>query len=200
MVCYVKIRKKLEIFFKTAYNEEMGGQNRMAQKTVCFSGHRPEKLPYGGDENSLSTNNLKSLLYKEIYDSIQDGYTDFVTGLARGVDNWAAQMVLEFKNKNAGLRLICVQPYKGYGENWKGFDRWNLAHILERADEVVVVCDEFRKDCMRLRNEYMVNRAEKLIAVVSNYRSGTGQTIRYAQKRGLLVRTIEIQQNREILC
>ena len=170
----------------------------MFEKTVCFSGHRPEKLPHGGDENSLTTNNLKSLLYKEIYDSIHDGYTEFITGLARGVDNWAAQMILDFKNKNDALRLICVQPYKNYGEGWKGYEKWALSHIIERADEVVILCDRFQPDCMKLRNQYMVDHSSKLIAVVSNYRSGTGQTIRYAQKQGLVVRAIEIQQNKEI--
>lgn len=170
----------------------------MYDNTVCFSGHRPEKLPHGGDENSQAMNHLKSLLYKEIYDSINEGYTEFITGLARGIDNWAAEMIIDFKNKNNKIQLICVQPYKGYGETWHGYDKWALSHILERADEVITICGSFEKDCMRLRNEYMVNHSKKLIAVVSNYRSGTGQTIRYAQKKGLCIKTIDIQENSEI--
>lgn len=170
----------------------------MNVKTVCFSGHRPEKLPHKGDENSLAVSRLKSILYKEIYDSVEEGYTIFITGLARGIDNWAADMVIELKLKNPEIRLVCVKPYEDYGENWKGFDKWNLSHILEKADEVVSVCESFQKNCMKLRNEYMVNHASKLIAVVSNYRSGTGQTIRYAQKQGLDVRIIDIDENSEL--
>ena len=123
----------------------------MYEKTVCFSGHRPEKLPNGGDENSIAISQLKSLLYKEIYDSIT-----------------------------------------GYGDNWRGYDKWALSHIIEKADEVVTICPEFEKSCMKQRNEYMVDHSSKLIAVVSNYRSGTGQTIRYAQKKGINVMTIEV--------
>ena len=170
----------------------------MYDKTVCFSGHRPEKLPNGGDENSIAITRLKSLLYKEIYDSITAGYTDFITGLARGVDNWAAEMVIDFKNKNNDIRLICVEPYTGYGENWRGYDKWELSHIIEKADEVITICQGFEKSCMKQRNEYMVNHSSKLIAVVSNYRSGTGQTIRYAQKKGIDVMCIEISENMEI--
>lgn len=169
----------------------------MYEKTVCFSGHRPEKLPHGGDENHPATGNLKSLLHKEIYDSIHAGYTEFITGLARGVDNWAARMILDFRSREPSLRLICVRPYRDYGENWRGSDRWELAHILEQADEIVVLGEQYHKDCMRQRNQYMVEHSAKLIAVVSDYRSGTGQTIRYAQKKGLELRVIEISQNRD---
>lgn len=164
----------------------------MYEKTVCFSGHRPEKLPNGGDENSIAISQLKSLLYKEIYDSITAGYTEFITGLARGIDNWAAEMIIDFKNKNSDIRLICVKPYTGYGDNWRGYDKWALSHIIEKADEVVTICPGFEKSCMKQRNEYMVDHSSKLIAVVSNYRSGTGQTIRYAQKKGIDVMTIEV--------
>ncbi len=37
----------------------------------------------------------------------------------------------------------------------------------------------------------MVDHSGKLIAVVSDYRSGTGATIRYARKQGIEVREID---------
>ncbi len=163
----------------------------MEGKTVCFSGHRPTKLPCH-DESSPETNRLKSMLYKAIYDCVEEGYTNFVTGLAKGIDNWAADMVIEFKIKHENLRLICVKPYEDYGDNWKGYERWELSHILEKADEVIVVSKDYKKGCMKLRNEKMVDLSDKLIAVVSEYRSGTGQTIRYAEKKGLEVQLIDV--------
>ena len=77
----------------------------MEGKTVCFSGHRPTKLPCH-DESSPETNRLKSMLYKAIYDCVEEGYTNFVTGLAKGIDNWAADMVIEFKIKQLMWDLI----------------------------------------------------------------------------------------------
>lgn len=163
----------------------------MSGKTVCFSGHRPEKLPCR-DNNSLETNRLKSLLYKEIYDCVEAGYVNFVTGLAKGIDNWAADMVIEFKIKKPELRLICVMPYADYGKNWRGFDKWELSHILEKADEVITTSEEYTKNSMRLRNEKMVDMSDKLIAVVHDFRSGTGQTIRYAEKKGIETKVIDL--------
>ncbi len=170
----------------------------MSAKTLCFSGHRPEKLPHKGDESSVAIGNLKSLLYKEIYDSITEGYTDFITGLSRGIDIWAANMVIEFKNKMPNLRLICARPYKGFGDERVGYEKWELCHILEKADEIVDISPFYTDSCMKKRNFYMVDRSSKLIAVVRDYYSGTGQTIRYAVKKGLCVKIIDISKNVEL--
>ena len=54
----------------------------------CFTGHRQEKL-------SLSEAEVKTLLEKAIDMAIQNGFTTFITGMASGVDIWAAEIVLE---------------------------------------------------------------------------------------------------------
>ncbi|MBP1561534.1 MAG: DUF1273 family protein [Oscillospiraceae bacterium] len=162
-------------------------------RTVCFSGHRPEKLPDRGDERSQTVRMLKSMLYKEISDSVNEGFNCFVTGLARGVDLWAGEIVLELKAKNSGIRLVAAAPYRGHGSSFKGADKFILGNILRKADEVVYVSESYSKECMRLRNEYMVNCSGKLIAVVSDYRSGTGQTIRYAKQQGLATKIIDAE-------
>lgn len=160
-------------------------------KTVCFSGHRPEKLPDGGSECSQVIRTIKSILYKEILDSIDNGCTTFVTGLARGVDLWAGEMIMELKAQGMPLRLVAAAPYRAHGSSFKGKDRFVLGNIFLKADEIVYVCENYSRDCMRLRNEYMVDRSDKLIAVVSDYRSGTGQTIRYAERKRLEIKIID---------
>lgn len=163
------------------------------EKTVCFSGHRPEKLPDGGSDCSQVIRTIKSVLYKEIIESAENGYTSFVTGLARGVDLWAGEMVMELKARGMPLKLIAAAPYRGHGKNFKGKDKFTLGNILLKADEIVYVSESYSRECMRLRNEYMVDRSHKLIAVVSDYRSGTGQTIRYAEKKRIKVKIINAE-------
>ena len=165
--------------------------SRSFVKTVCFSGHRPEKLPDGGNDHSQVIRTIKSILYKEILDSIDNGCTTFVTGLARGVDLWAGEMIMELKAQGMPLKLVAAAPYKAHGSSFKGRDRFILGNIFLKADEVIYVCENYSRDCMRLRNEYMVDRSDKLIAVVSDYRSGTGQTIRYAERRKLEIKIID---------
>lgn len=50
---------------------------------VCFTGHRPEKL-------TRSEYAIKADLEEQICQAIDDGLTVFVTGMARGIDIWAA--------------------------------------------------------------------------------------------------------------
>ncbi len=164
------------------------------KKTACFSGHRPEKLPDGGNRRSQVIKALKSMLYKTIVDSIDEGYTCFMTGLARGVDLWAGEMVLELKAHGEKIKLIAVAPYKGHGKGFVKEDKFTLGNILLKADEVIFVSDKYDPRCMQRRNEYMVDHSGKLIAVISDYRSGTGATIRYAQKSGIETKIISANQ------
>ena len=56
----------------------------------CFTGHRPDKMTLGEKE-------IKPMLEKAIDEAIEDGYVTFITGMAMGVDIWAAEIVLERK-------------------------------------------------------------------------------------------------------
>lgn len=169
-------------------NEE---EDIIKSRTVCFSGHRPEKLPLSGDSGANVIRYLKSILYMEILDSIAAGYNRFITGLARGVDLWAGEILMELKAEGEKISIIAVKPYKTHGNNFTGEEKYSLGRLLSSADEVICLADEYRKGCFQRRNEYMVDHSGKLIAVVSDYRSGTGATIRYAEKQGIAVRTID---------
>ena len=77
----------------------------------CFTGHRPEKLRRPVAE-------LQSELEKEIRQAIADGYTVFISGMARGVDIWAAEVVIRLREDGLPLRLICASPYEGFEARW----------------------------------------------------------------------------------
>ncbi|MFR6448175.1 MAG: hypothetical protein ACLUO6_12150 [Ruminococcus sp.] len=78
-------------------------ENEKRLHRCCFTGHRPEKL-------SLSENEVKHLLEKAIDNAIADGYVTFITGMAKGTDIWAAEIVLE---KKSGMTLCASSvPYR----------------------------------------------------------------------------------------
>lgn len=76
-------------------------QKRMHR--ACFTGHRPEKL-----KQSESVN-VKSL-ETAIKEAIADGKRVFISGMARGVDIWAAEIVLRLRKEGANVKLICASP------------------------------------------------------------------------------------------
>ena len=66
----------------------------MKRKTCAFTGHRPQKFPWKYDESDPRCVELKAAMGAEIEKLISLGYTDFLSGMAEGVDTWAAEIVL----------------------------------------------------------------------------------------------------------
>lgn len=164
----------------------------MREVTACFTGHRPEKLPDGGASDSQMIKTLKSLLHQEITAAVNDGYTSFITGMARGVDLWAGEMIVEMICSGKPLKLTAVFPYRNYESRYKGYEKWVGGRIISKAAQVVYLNEQYYRGCMRERNEYMVDRSSRLIAVVGDYKSGSGQTVKYARSQQLDVHIIDI--------
>ena len=148
------------------------------QRRCCFTGHRPNKLDY-------SENEIKPLLETAIDDSISDGYITFITGMAEGVDIWAAEIVLEKKKHNTALHLICAIPHPGFENKRNEYEKERYMHILQGADYTRTVSDHYFRACYQRRNEFMVDHSSLVIAVWNGAPSGTQNTIDYAKKRGV---------------
>lgn len=145
---------------------------------VCFTGHRPEKL-----EQPESI--VKEKLEICILQAISDGKNVFISGMARGVDIWAAEVVLRLRSDGEDLRLICAVPYKGVEKDWSV--EWNRRYnmVLESADLVRYICPAYSRACFRARNEWMVNHSSEVIAVFNGQPGGTQNTVDYAKWRGI---------------
>lgn len=161
--------------------------NEFKSVTLCFTGHRPHKLPQGRTEQNI----LKSLLYRKIDEYIKMGYRYFITGCAAGIDTWAASIVTEFSRENPEVRLVCAMPFRDSVKALRGEWLWNMNNALETAYETDYVSEERERSCYRRRNEAMVNASSALIAVACEKASGAGQTIRYAYSRGLRISVID---------
>ncbi|MBR6762032.1 MAG: DUF1273 family protein [Oscillospiraceae bacterium] len=162
--------------------------------TVCFSGHRPAKLPQG-----KLLQMIQSLLFEEIRQAVQQGATVFYTGLAQGIDLWAADYVLRLRKDHPQIRLIGVKPFAGCGDPLRGDDRYHFACVVHAADAIIALQPAFTRDCYRKRNQYMVDHSDTIIAVVDSMRSGTGQAIRMAQSADLQTRIISVTEIRDRL-
>lgn len=162
------------------------------EKCCAFTGHRPKKFPWGHNEADEQCVALKKALAKEIAKLVDAGYTDFLSGMAQGVDLWGAEIVLGLKKKTPALCLHCVLPCEGQERRWPTTEQKRYHSILRQADEVIYVNREYSSDCMLARNRYLVEHSSVLLAVYDgSYRSGTGMTIRYAKQLGREVLAID---------
>ena len=164
----------------------------MAEIACAITGHRPKSFPWQYNETAPDCVLLKETLAAQIRLLADSGVTDWLSGMALGVDLWCAQIVLSLKEKNPALRLHCILPREGQEVKWPKAEQEQYHSILKRADEVVYVSRDYHPDCMLERNRYMVDRASILLAVYNGtYRSGTAMTVRYAKEQGTKIMIID---------
>ena len=137
----------------------------MAERKSCaFTGHRPNKFPWKYDETDMRCKRLKDAVKTAIENLIDDGYTDFLSGMAEGVDTWAALIVLDIRNKNASIKLHCILPCREQPDSWSEIAQKTYHSILRQADSVVFVNRDYRKNCMLERNYFLVEHADIIFA------------------------------------
>lgn len=154
------------------------------QKVCCFTGHRPQSLPFRYNEKDIRCVNLKQRLNEEILRMInQNGVSHFISGMALGVDTYAAEIILALKKQWIQLTLECAVPCESQAIKWKERDRKRYFRIIEKADKETIIQTQYTNGCMEKRNRYMVEHSDYVIAVWDGSPSGTGKTVRYAQAR-----------------
>ena len=153
-------------------------------RRCCFTGHRSEKLTRSEMEICID-------LEKEIRLAIADGFTTFISGMARGVDIWAAEIILRIRNDDPSIKLICASPYEGFEHGWK--ESWNERYsaIIRSADLVRYISPRYSRTCFQIRNEWMVEHSSRVIAVYNGSSGGTKNTIDFAKRIGVSVNIID---------
>lgn len=153
--------------------------------TCAFTGHRPQKFPWGFNDTDARCVALKDALDTQIIQLAASGVTDFFSGMALGVDQWATLSVLSLRKKNRAIKLHCILPCESQADKWEYEAMKLYQSILRQADSVVYVSKAYTPDCMLERNRYLVSHASIVLAVYNGeQRGGTAATVRYARKLG----------------
>ena len=103
-------------------------------KTCAFTGHRPKGLGYPESDERCTAlkEELRSLIIRMIE---EEGVTHFISGMAQGVDMYAAEIVLELKEKHPQITLECAIPYERQAVRWPEALRNRYFSIAERCDQ-----------------------------------------------------------------
>lgn len=150
------------------------------EHTCCVTGHRDipaDKIQY-----------VQMKLRQELLQTIQSGYTHFISGFAAGVDLIFAGIVAGLK-RECPITLEAAIPYPG---------RMNTPDkvfqcLLKECDIVKVHTDRYSKSCYMVRNRYMIDCSALVIAVHDGRKSGgTAATIRYANRKGCDLREVRL--------
>ncbi len=107
---------------------------RFIMKICAFTGHRPKGLGYPESDGRCAAlkEKLRSLI---IWMIEEEGVTHFISGMAQGVDLYAAEIVLELKEKYPQITLECAIPYERQAAYWSEPLRNRYFSIAERCDQ-----------------------------------------------------------------
>ena len=109
---------------------------RTNTKTCSFTGHRPQHLPFGMNENDERCVRLKEIPKEEIINFIEkEDVTLFITGMALGVDLYAAEIVLDLKARYPSITLESAIPCETQAVKWSMAQR-------ERYYDIAAQCDK----------------------------------------------------------
>jgi len=176
--------------------------------TICFTGHRPDKLKRGYDLESFSYQKLRGILRNKIVETINDAIdnkneTEFklIFGGAIGVDQLMFSICEELKQEAkeydaCTIKLELAIPFEKQASKWyeRDVDRYELqkkhADIITFVDTVEgyefkgVPVGEYHPAKMQLRNRYMCDNSSIVIAVWNGSKGGTANAVNYAKKQG----------------
>lgn len=135
------------------------------------------------DEEGDRCKELKKTLSVVIDTAIADGYTDFYCGMARGIDTFAAEIIIEKAKENENIHLHAALPCPEQNMGWTEREKERFYKILSHASTRTVISPMYTDTCMLTRNRFMVDNSDRVIAVWNGFfRGGTAYTIRYAKK------------------
>lgn len=141
---------------------------------VCGTGHRPDKL---GGYNIETTNKLIQIASTWLREYKP---TKIISGMALGWDTALASAAISNE-----IPLIAAVPFKGQESRWPTESQKEFNRILNKATSIVYVSDGgYAAWKMQVRNEWMVNNADVVLALYNGDASGgTHNCLEYAKKK-----------------
>ena len=154
-----------------------------AEGSACFTGHRDM-----AESEKTVSERLFALLERLV---TKEQITDYYAGSAVGFDTVAAKCVLRLKEKYPEVRLHLVLPCSNEEQTrkWTANQKYEFRQILTRADSVEYTAQHQFRGCMAIRNARLVEHATEYCICYHDpaRKSGTSQTIGFAEKKGLKV-------------
>jgi uncharacterized phage-like protein YoqJ len=143
---------------------------------VALTGHRPHKLNNEYDRSGPVSSYIKDEIYKFL--RMFEPET-VISGMALGCDTMIAEIALQ---EDYVKKLIAAIPFVGQESRWPPNSQDQYRAILaDPKVEKVIVCEGgYSASKMQIRNKWMVDNCDSLIAVWDGSPGGTANCVQYA--------------------
>ena len=157
------------------------------ERTLSFTGHRPEKIKGYTSHPQEVEARVREALAEAVKMFYRHGYRRFMTGMADGVDLWAADEIIRLREEGvmSEAEIVAVVPFRGHHRTTNTPALYQ--RVSDAATERVFICEEYHHNCYTLRNDYLVDNASALIAYCEGTPGGTKYTLQRARRQGLTI-------------
>ena len=156
------------------------------EPACAFSGHRPEKLPWGDNREDPRCQALMLMMERQLRQLCEEGCLRYLCGMARGTDRYFLEILAKLRREYP-LTVTAVIPCPSQSQGWSGQEQREYLQTLDLCDNTVVLEERYSQGVMLRRNRYMVEHATMLMTVFDGSPGGTAATVRYARARGLRI-------------
>lgn len=144
-------------------------------KTCSVTGHR---VTY----KDLNLEKLK----EEFIKLIKDGYDTFLIGMALGFDTVCFQTLEKLREEN-NIKIIAVVPCKNQSYKFTSEQKEEYQRMLQVANETLYISQEYTKNCMIKRNDFLVKNSSSIVVYLRRDFGGTFYTYNKAKKENIKI-------------
>lgn len=143
---------------------------------IAATGHRPERLGGHDHKTQLALGGLATeYLTRNHPDKV-------ISGMALGWDQAVASACVALD-----IPFIAAVPFEGQESRWPAAAQEHYRWLLDAAADVIFVVEGLAPTmgAFQRRNEWMVDNADRMVALWDGSWGGTFNCVRYAEKRGV---------------
>lgn len=143
---------------------------------IGFTGHRPDRL--GG---YVTPNPIYDYVYLETEKFLKELNPEkCISGMALGYDQLAAVICFRLN-----IPVTAAIPFKGQESRWTRLQQHIYKKMLDKTSEQIIVSEGgFSVEKMHLRNKYIVDKCDLLIACYDGSgEGGTAHCVQYATQQ-----------------
>ena len=143
---------------------------------IAATGHRPDKL---GGYDQKTRRALGALAVEFLHERRP---AKVISGMAIGWDMAVAAAAVTL-----GIPFVAAVPFADQALRWPIESQDRYHRLLAQAHSVEYISMGYSAKAMQLRNEWMVNSADEMMALHDGSWGGTFNCLEYARKRGVPV-------------
>lgn len=140
---------------------------------IAVTGHRPPKI--GGYGNKEAERAIRRHM-RDFLKEAPDGELFLISGGTLGIDKLWIEVGLHLE-----LPVIAALPFEGYNDKWPDASKKKYEELLDKCWEVSYISlPGYEANKFQIRNQWIVDNADILVAYWDGSESGTQNCVEYA--------------------